>query len=159
MRSPAASRASWIGSSRGAPYPATGASSGRANAARIGSLTCTSRIRRSLHGRMVSADPHLEEVTPYTAIGRRAAVAQVMVAVGGFVAAVALVPDRLPIIAFYVGLSFVGGLFMALLTWRRLRRLLTAASPVPRAAVEVERHGSRIRLVRVGRWERRNGRI
>ena len=95
---------------------------------------------------MVSPDPHLEEVTPYTAIGRRAAVAQVMVAVGGFVAAVALVPDRLPMIAFYVGLSFVGGLFMALLTWRRLRRLLTAASPVPRAAVEVERRGSRIRL-------------
>ena len=96
----------------------------------------------------MTGDPHLEEVAPYTAMGRRAAVAQVVVAVGGFVAAVALVPERwLPMIAFYVGLSFVGGLFSALLTWRRLRRLFRAASSVPPAAVEVERHGSRIRLV------------
>ena len=96
----------------------------------------------------MSVDPHLEEVTPYTAMGRRAAVAQVVVAVGGFVAALALLPGRwLPMTAFCVGVSCGGGLFSALLTWRKLRRLLRAASSVPPAAVEVERHDSRIRVV------------
>lgn len=40
----------------------------------------------------MTSDPHLERVTPYSPIGRRAAVAEVVAALAGFVAALVLMP-------------------------------------------------------------------
>ena len=88
-------------------------------------------------------DPHLEEVVRYPTTAPRTIVVQLAPALGGFVAALALLPSRwLVVTAFFAGCSCVFGLLSFVVSWRKLRRRLGAAPPVPWDAVEVERHGS-----------------
>jgi len=94
------------------------------------------------------ADPHLEEVVGYLSLVRRAVVLELVPPLGGFVAAVALLPDRwLVMTAFYAGMSCAGGLVEFLLAWRKLLPRLRAAPPVPRDAVEVSRRRAGLREV------------
>jgi hypothetical protein len=94
------------------------------------------------------ADPHLEEVVGYLRLVRRAVVLELAPPLGGFVAAVALMPDRwLLMTAFYAGGSCSAGLLEFLLTWRKLLPRLRAAPPVPQDAVEVSRRRAGLREV------------
>jgi hypothetical protein len=90
--------------------------------------------------RLVSIDPHLEGVTPYSPMGRRAPVAEVVPALAGLAAALVLMPSLWPVMtALFVGCSAVAALFQYV-SWRqRLRRQLTAAPPPPPDVVEVRR--------------------
>jgi hypothetical protein len=93
----------------------------------------------------VSADPHLEEVTPYSPLGSRAAVAEVVSTLGSFVAALALMPSRwLLMSAFFAGFCGLAGLFRYVSWRRKLRRKLAAAPAPPPDAVEVRRRGRRV---------------
>jgi hypothetical protein len=86
----------------------------------------------------VTTDPHLEEVVGYLSVIRREAVLELAPPLCGFVAAVALMPDRwLRTTALYVGFSCALGLLHFLLAWRRLLPRLRSAPPMPRNAVEV----------------------
>jgi hypothetical protein len=97
----------------------------------------------------VTSDPHLERVTPYSPIGRRAAVAEVVPALAGFTAALVLMPGLWPVMtALFVGLSAVAALFQYVSWRRRLRRLLVAAPPPPPDVVEVRRRRRRGTVVR-----------
>ena len=90
--------------------------------------------------RVVTADPHLERVTPYSPLGRRAPVAEVVPALAGFVAALVLMPSRWPVMtALFVGGSAAVALFQYVSWRRRLRRQLAAAPPPPPDVVEVRR--------------------
>jgi hypothetical protein len=92
----------------------------------------------------VTVDPHLEEVTTYSPIGRRAAVAEVVAALGGFVAALVLMPSRWPMMtAVFVGVPAVAGLFQYVSWRRKLRPRLAAAQPPPSDVVEVRRRRRR----------------
>ena len=69
---------------------------------------------------------------------RRATILELGPPVSGFVAAVALMPDRwLRMTTLYVGFAFALGLLYFLLLWRKLLPRLRTAPPVPRDAVEV----------------------
>jgi hypothetical protein len=88
----------------------------------------------------VTLDPHLERVTAYSPIGRRAAAAEVVAALGGFVAALVLMPSRWPVMtALFAGCSAAAALFQYVSWRRRLRRQLAAAPPPPPDVVEVRR--------------------
>jgi hypothetical protein len=88
-------------------------------------------------------DPHLEEVVRYPTAAPRTVFVELAPALGGFIAGLVLMPSRWPATtAFFVGGSCLLGLLSFVLSWRKLRRQLRAAPPVPRDAVEVERHGS-----------------
>ena len=94
----------------------------------------------------MTADPHLEEVVPFSPGARQAAIADTATALGGLVAALVLMPNRwLVMTALYVGGSCLFGLLPSAFAWRKLRRQLAAAPPVPPDAVEVQRHGSRLK--------------
>lgn len=80
----------------------------------------------------MTADPHLERVTPYSPIGRRAAVAEVAPALAGFVAALVLMPSR----------------------WQFAWGLVAAATLVATGFA-----ADLVELLAIRRWERRNGRI
>ena len=88
----------------------------------------------------MTVDPHLEEVVPYSPLGRQAAAAEVLSVIGGFVAALALMPNRwLLMTAFFAGICGVAGL-LRYVSWRRkLRRRLAAAPAPPPDVVEVRR--------------------
>jgi hypothetical protein len=89
------------------------------------------------------ADPHREEVVRYPMAEPRTIFFELAPGVGGFVAALALLPSRwLAMTAFFAGCSCLSGLLSFVLSWRKLRRRLRAAPPVPWDAVEVERRGS-----------------
>jgi hypothetical protein len=98
----------------------------------------------------VSADPHLEELVPHSPLGSQAAVAEVVSTLGGFVAALALMPGRwLLMTAFFAGCCALAGLFRYVSWRRKLRRTLAEAPAPPRAAVEVRprrRRGRRVVL-------------
>jgi hypothetical protein len=97
---------------------------------------------------VVTADPHLEEVVPYAPAVMPAAALRLAPPLGGFVAAFVLMPGRwLVITVFFVGGACLAGLLSFLFTWRKLRRQLAAAPPVPPGAVEAERHGVRVREI------------
>jgi hypothetical protein len=88
----------------------------------------------------VTVDPHLEEVTAYSPIRRRATVADVVAALSGFVAALVLMPSRWPMMtAFFVGVPAVAGLCQYVSWRRKLRRRLAAAPSPPSDVVEVRR--------------------
>jgi hypothetical protein len=88
------------------------------------------------------ADPHLEEVVRYTSLMRRAAALELAPPLGGFAAAVVLMPNRwLGMTALFAGISCAFGLVDFLLGWRRLLSRLRAAPPVPPGAVEVKTGG------------------
>jgi hypothetical protein len=92
----------------------------------------------------VTVDPHLEEVVPYSPLGRQAAVAEVVSTLGSFVAALALMPSRwLLMTAFFAGFCGLAGLFRYVSWRRKLRRQLAAAPAPPPAAVEVRRRRRR----------------
>jgi hypothetical protein len=98
----------------------------------------------------VSADPHLEELVPHSPLGSQAAVAEVVSTLGGFVAALALMPGRwLLMTAFFAGCCALAGLFRYVSWRRKLRRTLAEAPAPPRAAFEVRprrRRGRRVVL-------------
>jgi hypothetical protein len=88
----------------------------------------------------MSIDPHLEEVVPYSPLGRQAAVAEVVSALAGFAAALALMPSRwLLMTAFFAGFCGIAGVFRYVSWRRKLRRRLASAPAPPPAAVEVRR--------------------
>jgi len=90
----------------------------------------------------VTADPHLEEVVPYSSTVGRAAL-QIVPALGGFLAALVLLPSRwLAITVLFVSLSCLFGLVSYAFAWRKLRRRLAAAPAVPHDSVEVARRES-----------------
>jgi hypothetical protein len=96
----------------------------------------------------IRADPHLEEVAGYLSLVRRRTVLELAPPLGGFVATVALVPDRwLRLTALYVGISCAFGLLRFLSTWRKLLPRIRAAPPVPPDAVEVKRRPLGLRTV------------
>ena len=85
----------------------------------------------------MTVDPHLEEVVRYSAMEGRG-LAEVVPAVGGFVAALALMPSRwLVMTAFFAGFCAATGVFRYVSWRRKLRRKLAAAPPPPPDAVEV----------------------
>jgi hypothetical protein len=97
----------------------------------------------------VTDDPHLERVTPYSPLGRRAPVAEVVPALAGFAAALVLMPSLWPMMtALFVGGSAVVALFHYVSWRRRLRRQLAAAAPPPPDVVEVRRTRRRRTAVR-----------
>jgi hypothetical protein len=102
----------------------------------------------------VTSDPHLERVTPYSPIGRRAAVAEVVPALAGFAAALVLIPSEWPALtAFFVGFSAAAALFQYVSWRRKLRRRLVAAAPPPPDVVEVRRRrrrGTAVRRILLG---------
>ena len=118
-------------------------------------------VRASLRGfgsragrEVATGDPHLEEVIPYSAIGRRAPVAELAPMLGGFVAALALMPGRwLVMTALFFGATATAGL-VQYISWRRkLRRRLAAAPAPPPGSVEVRtsrRRGGAVRFVVLG---------
>jgi hypothetical protein len=92
----------------------------------------------------MSIDPHLEEVVPYPPLGRKAAVAEVVSALGGFAAALALMPSRwLLMTAFFASFCSLAGLFRYVSWRRKLRRRLAAAPAPPPGVVEVRRNRRR----------------
>jgi hypothetical protein len=94
----------------------------------------------------MTADPHLENVVPY--LETRADLAAVVPTVGGFAAALALMPSRwLLMTAFFAGFCGVAGLFRYVSWRRKLRRRLVAAPPPPPTSVEVRRSRRRGRAV------------
>ena len=96
----------------------------------------------------MTVDPHLEKVTAYSPIGRRAAVAEVVAASGGFVAALVLMPSRWSLMtSVFLGAAAVVGLFQYVSWRRKLRRRLDAAPPPPPDVVEVRRSRRRGRAV------------
>jgi hypothetical protein len=93
-------------------------------------------------------DPHLEKVVGYDSVVRRAGVFELAIPLGGFVAAVMLMPNHwLAMTAFYFGVSCTFGLFQFLLAWRNLLPRFRAAPPVPPDAVEVKRRRTSLRQV------------
>jgi hypothetical protein len=96
----------------------------------------------------VTVDPHLEEVVRYSAAAKRAAAIRLAPSLGGFVAALVLLPNRwLVMTAFYGGACLLGSID-GLFRWRKLRKQITAAPPMPPGAVEVERQDTRVRELR-----------
>ena len=90
----------------------------------------------------MTADPHLEEVVSYSSTVGQAAL-QMVPALGGFLAALVLLPSRwLAITVLFVSLSCLFGLVSYALAWRKLRRRLAAAPAVPHDSVEVARRES-----------------
>lgn len=88
-------------------------------------------------------------VTPYSPIGRRAAVAEVVPALAGFAAALVLMPSLWPVLtALFVGCSAVSALFQYVSWRRRLARQLAAAPPPPPDVVEVRRPRRRRTAIR-----------
>jgi len=91
----------------------------------------------------VTADPHLEEIVPYSPMERRTAI-EAVPTVGGFVAALALMPSHwLLMSALFAGICSMAGLFRYVSWRRKLRRKLAAAPPPPAVAVEVRRRPRR----------------